>query len=185
MEQDHHDRFVAALKPIIPAARLLIPKHFEHLFAVGEESTDWEVRYPGVKVMTEFEEVRQMEELHPVGSVEPWHTAVSAKLDAVLQPGVESSMSVRDITATPPVYGGGIGTPFPLNGGVALTGGPDSWDHSIAVVGLIRARVFTEMEGMHLIQYSYPGIKGSCEFAGLSMSDYTALMHDIWSLRII
>lgn len=172
MEQDSHDRLVTTLKPYIEPARLLIPKHFAHRFDEGE---NWEDRYPGVKVMTEFGGLRQMTELHLLGSVEPWHTAVSTKLDAVLS-GAKTSMAVRDVNAEPPIYGGGIGE------GYALTGGPELWDQFLLVVGLLKSGQLDMLVGMGMLDIDAPGVRDACDFAELSPHDYVALMMDMLHL---
>jgi hypothetical protein len=176
-----HDRFGDALKPIIPAARQLIPKYFAHLCAVGEESAGWEVCFPGVLVATHFNGGVIIDQLHPVGDREIWESTARANIGAILHTAVATSMQVRDRHAAPAVSGGAL---LMQGMGVwSLVGGPELWNHSLTVLGLLHAEVIQPQYASQLLQYEARGIAEACADAEMSPERYKDLMYDTWTLK--
>ena len=179
MEQDSYDRFVATLKSHISAARLLIPKHFSHCFADGE---DWEECYSGVLVLCQFDGVKQGKEFGPVAPVALWSVIAGNTLDAVVQPGVETSMAVRNAQEKPIIHGGGVSAQLPLNGGWVLAGGPEPWNHCFTIACLMKGGQIDMQRGLTLLGIDSPGVREACEFVRLETGAYVSLMMEMLNL---
>jgi hypothetical protein len=181
MTQHPHDRFVDALKPVIPESRQLIRKYFAHLRVEGKESVDWEVRFPGVLAVTYFNGCLITDELYITGDRKLLECAARANIDALMDLHTQTSMQVRNLQATPIVSGGAV-----LMRGIgvwSLVGGPEVWNHFLTVVGLLRAEFILQPYALQLLRYTARGIEEACKDAGMTEDVYTEIWNEVWALR--
>lgn len=183
MEQHPNDRFVAAMREMMPALRELIPKYFGHAFEPGQ---DWEERYPGALCIAEFGGKQTRSVLSEVPNREDWWPFAEAKLSAMKDNNADASITQVDPDATPPVYAGGLRNGKLRHGFrsfVSVTGGPQMWDHVVAGGGLMRSQLGdSSFIIWEVHSWRGPGVQRVCEQSELSEDAFNSFVSEVHRL---